>query len=149
MRPWLHHFFLNLHWHHFHPPPLSSYPIQRLLFISLQSSQSSQDSQPVNQRVTLLQKMYCSAFTSAWKQRHSKTQPLSSVLWLIVTPTLLLLGFSASASLKSHLSTHQTKCQEDRLLTEINKPCSNTHAHTRKRAHTHTPLTGSSGLLEQ
>lgn len=66
------HWHSYLPWRHFHlpapPPPLlpflCSYPIQRLLFISLQSSQSSQDSQPANQRGT--KRMYCSLFTGVW-----------------------------------------------------------------------------------
>ena len=111
MRPWLHHFFLYsetlallsslaplpspLPPPSFPSPSLCSYPIQRLLFISPQSSQSSQDSQPANQRGTQLQRMYCSPSTGVWKERHerhSKAQPLSSLLWLIVSPSLLLLG---------------------------------------------------------
>lgn len=87
-------FFSTLrHWHsylprrHFHlpapPPPLMpslcSYPIQRLLFISLQSSQSSQDSQPASQpeRHTTTEDVLLPFYWCMERNmRHSKPQPL-------------------------------------------------------------------------
>lgn len=98
MRPWLDYFFPSTlrHWHsylpwrHFHlhstslPPPffpsLCSYPIQRLLFISFQASQSSQDSQPANQIGTQLQWTHWPPLLLYRKrqERHSKPQAPSS-----------------------------------------------------------------------
>lgn len=76
------------------------------------------------------------------KHETQHTTVPSSLRWLIVIPFLLLLGIhSLQAPLNSHLSPHQTQWQEVRLLSEINKPCSNTHTHRHR--------TRSAGLLEQ
>lgn len=100
----LRHWHSYLPWRHFHlhstplPPPffpsLCSYPIQRLLFISFQASQSSQDCQPTNQIGTQLQWTYWPPLQlyRIRHEKHSKPQAPSSLAQFIVSPSLLLVG---------------------------------------------------------
>lgn len=66
------------------PPPsfpfLCSYPIQRLLFISLQSSQSSQNRKPANQRGTTTTEVVLLPFSLCmWREGLSNTASFLSL----------------------------------------------------------------------
>lgn len=150
MRPWLHHFF-SLVWDTGTPifsgatsisPPLLPFPLQlsysktAIYIPPVKSVKSRQPaSQPEGQAATE-DVLLC--FSSAWKETQQTTAPFLSPMAhcysLFATGRHLL-----QLPLNSNLSAHQTKCQEGRLLSEINKPCSNTY----------TPQTGSSEILEQ
>lgn len=106
-------------WRHCHlpsPHPLSlcSSPIQRLLFISLQSSQSSQPTREAHKY------RGCTApillvYGKPDRANHNPFPLLSSP------------EAPCTHQPSSTLPSHQAKWQEGRLLSEINKPLSNTY----------------------
>lgn len=146
-KPWLYYYYYYYdyfpamgQWHSYLPRHQLHFTAPTLLFFASSvillkecylypSTQVGQESQPANWRDAQLQRMYSSPFAGKWKWETQETRPppISTFLWLIVTPTTSagpIFNIPQTSIIKY---TKQNRCEGQMdcwVLLEINKPWS-------------------------